>query len=75
MKKKSVGLMGMIFGGLFLSLELYLLKGIQLIEKSSGSWYEDVWVYAGQFPINVALLVTVAVILVSALVFFMAKEE
>lgn len=75
MKKKAIGLLGMIFGGLFLSLELYMLKIIQVIEKSSGSWFSDVWVYAGEFPANAALLVTLVVILVSTAVFFIAKED
>ena len=72
---KKVALQGMIFGSLFLSLELYLLKLVQFSDKVTGSWYENIWVYGRQFPCNAALLITVAVILFSAVIFFTGKNS
>lgn len=74
-KQKAAGLIGVIFGTLFLSMELCMLKFIQLLEKSTGSWYEDVWRYMGEPPFNIALIITVGVIVLSAIVYFTAKES
>lgn len=71
--KKSVGMMGIILGGLCLSLEVYFLKVIQGMEKAVGLWYENVWDYAKESPCLIAFAITVLVIALSAYVF--AKGE
>lgn len=75
MKQKAVGLTGIIFGILFLSLELFMLKMIQLLEKATGYWYDNVWKYAFQCPANIAIIITVCVIIFSATIFYTAKED
>jgi hypothetical protein len=74
MKNKMVALIGIIFGGLFLSFELYLLKIVQFIDKSTGSWFEDIWEYAKMPPCSIALLITVAVIAFSFYIFLTSKD-
>lgn len=74
-KRKVVGLLGIIFGGLTLSLELFLLRVIQGLEMVSGSWSPNVWNYAKQSPCIWALLLTVGIIISSLIVFFTAKED
>jgi len=74
MKNKQVALIGIIFGGLFLSLELFMLILVQLIDRSTGEWFENVWEYAKMFPCNVALIITIAVIAFSFYVFFTNKD-
>lgn len=74
MNNKVVALLGIIFGGLFLSFELYLLKLVQIIDKSTGSWFENVWEYAKMSPCKIALLITVAVIVFSFYIFFTSKD-
>lgn len=75
MKNKVVALMGIIFGGLFLSLEVYLLKLVQIIDKSTGSWFENAWEYANEPTCKIALLITVAVIIFSFYLFFASKDS
>lgn len=75
MKNKSVALMGIIGGILLLSFEIYMLKIVQYIDKSGGSWYENVWEYAKMSPCNIALLITIAVIIFSCFIFFRNKED
>lgn len=66
---KKVALQGIIFGSLFLSLELCVIKLLQCLDRVSGSWYEDIRVYIGQFPCNIGLFITAAVIVFSAVLF------
>ncbi|WP_458398080.1 hypothetical protein [Anaerotignum sp.] len=74
MSRKTVGMLGMILGGLFFSLELYLLKFLQTFERISGSWYEDVGEYMRLFPCNWALVITVFIIIVSGVITFYQKK-
>lgn len=71
--KKSVGMTGIILGGLCLSLEVYFLKVIQGMEMATGSWYENVWAYAEKSPCLIAFAITLLVIALSVYVF--AKGE
>lgn len=75
MKNKMIALIGIIFGGLFLSLELYMLILVQFIDKSTGRWFEDIWEYAKMPPCSIALLITVAVIAFSFYIFFTSKDS
>ena len=75
MKRKEIGFLGLIFGGLMFSLELFLLRMIQGLEMASGSWSPDVWRYASEFPCNWALLLTAAIIIFSLVLIFGKNEE
>ena len=74
-KRKVVGLLGIIFGGLTLSLELFLLRVIQGLERTAGSWFQDVWVYAKQPPCIWALLLTAGILIFSLILIFDTKED
>ncbi|MEA4973040.1 hypothetical protein SDC9_144371 [bioreactor metagenome] len=73
MNNKPIALMGIIFGSLFLSFEIYMLKIVQYLDKSGGSWFENVWEYAKMFPCNIALFITIAVVIFSFFIFFRNK--
>ncbi|MDD3570227.1 MAG: hypothetical protein PHY44_03900 [Lachnospiraceae bacterium] len=75
MKNKSTGLLGIIFGGLFLSFEIYFLTVIKFIDKSSGSWNVNAWAYVNESPCEIALLITVAVIFFSLYIFFASNDS
>ncbi|MGN0136175.1 hypothetical protein [Anaerotignum sp.] len=75
MKRKSVGLLGIIFGGLTLSLELFLLRVIQGLEMVKGSWSPNVWNYAKQSPCIWALLLTAGILIFSLILIFDTKED
>lgn len=74
MMKKSVGLLGMILGGLCLALEVYMLGLVQGLDKASGSWHTDPWLYAWESPYLVAFILTAGIIVFSAAVFFKGKD-
>lgn len=73
--KKSIGLMGMIGGGLCLSLEIYLLRVLQGLDKAAGSWFHNAWDYAKSGPCFVALALTVCILIASAAIFAAGKDE
>lgn len=72
--KKLVGLIGMLFGGCCLSLEIFMLMVIQRLDKMAGSWYTNLWAYAEETPCLIAFAITAAVIVVSAIL-FIRKES
>lgn len=74
-KRKAVGLLGIIFGGLTLSLELFLLRVIQGLEMVKGSWSPNVWNYAKQSPCIWALLLTAGILIFSLILIFDTKED
>lgn len=73
--KKNIALLGIIFGGFFFSLELYLLKILQLLEKTTGSWFENILEYAKSFPVNLSFLLTGFIILFCFGLFFFGKNK
>ncbi len=73
--KKSVGLIGMIGGGLCLSLEIYMLRVLQGLEKAAGSWHTNAWRYAESGPCLAALILTALIIIASAAVLAVGKDE
>lgn len=73
--KKMAGLLGIILGGLCLSLEIYLLRLLQGLDKAAGSWYTDAWTYAGEGPCLAALILTAIIIIFSAILFITGKSE
>lgn len=72
--KKFTGAIGMILGGLFLSLEIYMLKVIQSLEMIHGSWRTNAWSYACESPCTIALILTVSVIIFSLVIFYTKKD-
>lgn len=72
--KKAVGALGIIFGILFLSIEIYGFRVLQTLEKLDGNWMTRAWSYAHEPPCAAALALTVGVILFS-LYLFLAKND
>lgn len=56
----------MILGSAVLSMELFGLRLLQMLEKTTGSWYSSVWAYAQEPIILLSLGITVCIILISA---------
>ena len=60
--KKQVGIAGILFGLLVLSVELYSLKVIQALEMAKGQWRSDAWGYLQEPQCLIAVVITAAVI-------------
>lgn len=73
--KRTIGLLGIILGVLVLSLELFLLKMMQLLEKLDGRFYSSLWRYAGEPPCSFALILTLIVLAVSVWTFAAGKKD
>lgn len=73
--RKNIAFGGIILGGFVFSFELYLLKIIQSLDKTTGSWFENIGEYAKTFPINVSLFVTVFIILFCFGLLFFGKNK
>ena len=73
--KKSTGAVGIIFGLLFLSLEIYGLRVLQALDKVHGSWGVNVWGYACEPPCALALILTAISILFSLYIFLANKDS
>ena len=72
--KKMIGLIGIIASGLLLSLEVYMLKGIQILEKMAfGTWYTNAWDYLREPPCAVGVGIPICVLVFSIIVF--CKKE
>lgn len=67
--KKAVGLLGIILGGLFLSLEILLLKVIQGLHMVYGTWFTHSLAYALDTTCLLALLITAGVIVFSVVLY------
>ena len=63
MNKSFIGSLAIIFGSLVLSLQLYGLKIIQVLEMQKGSWRTHAIDYARETPISLALVITIIVII------------
>lgn len=72
--KKSTGAIGIILGGLSLSLEIYMLKVIQSLEMIHGEWCTSAWDYAGEPPCTIALILTASIIIFSLVIFYTKKN-
>ena len=60
-----------MFGTLVLSLELYGLKLIQIIDKSTGtSFWPHAWLYLKEAPIPIAVMITVCIIIAGVVMMF-----
>lgn len=63
MKKSFIGSLAIIFGSLVLSLQLYGLKIIQVLDMQKGSWKTHAIDYAREAPMSVAIVITIVVII------------
>lgn len=68
--KKQVGIAGILFGLLVLSVELYSLKVIQALEMAKGQWRSDAWGYLQEPQCLITVVITAAVILYSCYLAF-----
>ncbi|BAL00710.1 hypothetical protein OBV_35110 [Oscillibacter valericigenes Sjm18-20] len=57
-----------------MSLEIYMFKVIQSLEKIHGEWLTNAWDYAGESPCTIALILTVSVIIFSLVIFYTKKD-
>ena len=64
------GLIGFFIGISLLSLELILLKSIQILEKISGSWYSNIIDYIKEPTILLSFVLTGCIIISSVIVIF-----
>lgn len=63
MKKSMLGSIAIILGSLVLSLQLYGLKLIQVLEMQGGSWLTNPIDYIEETPILFAICITIGVII------------
>ncbi|HQO71765.1 MAG TPA: hypothetical protein PK516_02255 [Sedimentibacter sp.] len=63
MNKSFIGRLAIIFGCLVLSLQLYGLKIIQVLEMQKGLWKTNAIDYAGEAPMSIAIAITIVVII------------
>lgn len=62
-KKSLLGSITIVIAGLFLALQLYGLKWLQIFEKHSGSWTTYARDYIWESPVKWSLCITCAVII------------
>lgn len=65
MNLRFLGIFGLIFGLLVLSLEGFLLRLIQVIDQLAGSWYPNIIMYAKEPILCISILITVIVVICS----------
>ena len=63
MNKSFIGSLAIIFGSLVLSLQLYGLKIIQVLDMQKGSWKTYALDYARETPMSLAIVITIVVII------------
>lgn len=73
--KKFIGLEGMILGTLVLAAELYMFQVLQSLDHISGKWRTNAWTYIQEPPCLVAVVITVAIIIFSFILFLFGREE
>lgn len=76
MKYKCIGILGILFGMVVFSLELYGLKVIQALERVSGSCYVNPFRYISEEPcVVIAFIITVCVVISSIVIYLYGREE
>ncbi len=65
MKEKINGVYILCIGILVLSLELYMVKLIQSMDKVTGSWHGNIWIYFKEPIIFIPFMATICVIIYS----------
>ncbi len=63
MELRFLGIFGLIFGLLVLSLEGFLLRMIQVVDQTTGSWYPNILRYAMEPIPCISILITVIVVI------------
>jgi hypothetical protein len=74
LKKSELGILAVIFGAILLSIELYGLKFIHLMELKSGfPWKESPLSYLSEPNVIFAVLISIFVILLG--IFLIVKDK
>lgn len=75
MNRKQIGQIGMIASALILSLEIFLLKILQSLDKITGEWETSAWSYLTCPTSLLALLLVLIVFVVSLVLYLNGKEN
>lgn len=75
MNRKQIGQIGMIASALILSLEIFLLKILQSLDKITGEWETSAWSYLTCPTSLFALLLVLIVFVVSLVLYLNGKEN
>ena len=74
MNRKQIGQIGMIASALILSLEIFLLKILQSLDKITGEWETSAWSYL-TCPTSLLALLLVLIVFVVSLVLYLSGKE
>lgn len=74
MNRKQIGQIGMIASALILSLEIFLLKILQSLDKITGEWETSAWSYLTD-PTSLLALLLVLIVFVTSLVLYLNGKE
>lgn len=76
MSKKFIGVLCIILGSALLSLNLYGLKLLQLIDKTSGlGYWSSHWYYLKEAPVCLSFLITISIIIAGLLIIISDKFD
>ena len=75
MKKRSFGRLAIILGGLLLSLQMYGIKFIQILEMQTGTWTAETKYYAKETTTFLSLIITLAVIIYGVFLTIQSDKE
>ena len=73
MKTKEIGIMVFLIGTLFLSIQIYLLKIVQKLDKISGSSFVNELRYIEEPSISISFSITIFILILS--LFFIFKDQ
>ena len=75
MHLRHLGILGMIISVSILSLECFLLRMVQALEQTSGSWYYNVAEYAKEPIILLSFALVIGVLIYSIICIFWDSEK
>lgn len=76
MKKSDWGIAAIISGGIILSLELYFLKFVHLLQRKSGfTWKESPLLYLEEPNIQLAVFITSSIIILGIVLIVWDKKR
>lgn len=75
MRLRFLGIFGLILGLLVLSLEGFLLRLIQVIDQTTGSWSPNIMAYAMEPIPCISILITVIVVICSICCIYFSYEK
>lgn len=75
MELRFLGIFGLILGLSILSLEGFLLRTIQMMDETTGSWFSDITVYAKEPILCISILITVFVVIWSIVCIFLSRKK